>query len=96
MKKICFHGTNAKAVKSILKIGFKADTWFAKHLEDAIVCGGPHVFEVIIIFDDEPDWQFRVPVPIPKERIISYKVYQVEKIFMNGTLREEVFGGIPF
>ena len=72
---ICYHGTNEAAVKQILREGFLPDSWFARHMEDAVVYGGPYVFSVY--FDDglPPDyWQFHCPSAIPLVRIgkLSY------------------------
>jgi len=98
MKVACYHGTNAEAAQSILKMGFYSYTWFAAHLEDAIGYGGPHIFEVV--FDDPPEtWQFRPLIAVPKERIVSYSVFQQRIVFVNEELlrdireelREEIF-----
>ena len=89
MKIACYHGTNTKAAQSILKLGFYSYTWFAAHLEDAFCYGGPHIFEVV--FDDPPEtWQFQPFIVIPKERIVSYSVFQQRVIFINEELREEL------
>jgi hypothetical protein len=70
--KICYHGTDEEAARSILVEGFRPDTWFAQHLEDALAYGGPWVFEVVFPDDvQECGWQFHHLQPIPEDRIIS-------------------------
>lgn len=54
--KIWFHGTNKANAESILKEGFRPDTWFAAHLEDALAFGGNHVFEVALEAKEEAGW----------------------------------------
>ena len=89
--KICYHGTNEENAKSILKEGFQPNTYFARHLEDALGSGGMHVFEVA--FDDPPDhWQFGFPDKwVKPDRIIGYMSYQRQQITDNKALRKEVF-----
>lgn len=90
--KICYHGTNEENAQSILKEGFRPESWFARHLEDAIGKGGLHVFQVA--FDDPPDeWQFHLNEDtwIKPDRILGYNIYQVEQKLDNKTLRKEVF-----
>jgi len=106
MKKvICYHGTNAKNAKSILKTGFKIETWFARHLEDALQYGDKHVFGVVFPEDKLPssecdshgrgvcgNWQFRNwDEVVPPDRIQFYSVFRETKILDNEELREEVF-----
>lgn len=69
-KRICFHGTNITAALRIEEEGFRPDTWFARHLEDALAYGGNHVS--LVAFDDPPDdWQFHVLEAVPRERIVK-------------------------
>lgn len=92
--KICYHGTDAKNAQSILKQGFRPETWFAAHLEDALEFGGNHVFRVV--FDDPPDyWQFFINRWIKPDQIVGYEVYQVEQIINKIELREKLFQGKP-
>jgi len=97
MKKvICYHGTNAKNAKSILKTGFNKETYFARHLEDALGYGGSHVFGVVFQKDDLPievdNWQFRTwDEVVPPDRIQFYSVFRETKILDNEELGEEVF-----
>lgn len=89
--RVCYHGTDVEAAKSIRESGFRPGTWFASHLEDALEFGGPHVFRVV--FDDPPDeWQFHVAGAVPTERMLSYKKYTVEPVFENRALMKSVFG----
>src|SRR5258706_10476613 len=68
MINICWHGTDEKTAKIILREGFKPYTHFAAHIEDALAFGGPFVFDVI--FDEPaPHWQFRPEEAIPPSRI---------------------------
>jgi len=95
-KVICYHGTNAKNAKSILKTGFRTATSFARHLEDALDYGGDHVFGVVFKEDDLPieadNWQFRTgDEVVPPDRIQFYSVFQETKILENAELGEEVF-----
>lgn len=93
MKILCYHGTNADAARSILKEGFRPDSWFAVHLEDAIAYGGLHVFEVVFDSEKIPQdaWQFHVLSEISPKHIVSYSVFQQRKVFENSILREEIF-----
>ena len=91
--KICYHGTDRAAAESILREGFRARTYFAQHLEDALAFGGLHVFEVA--FGEEArelDWQFRIQRKRPSKHIVRYTVYKKpSQVFENGKLRERVF-----
>ncbi len=82
-----WHGTNNKKnVERILNKGFKPDTWFAFHLEDAIKFGGKYVFEVKLdVHKPNPayDWQILFAETIPPENIISAMQYRIDKIFTN-------------
>jgi len=54
---IWYHGTSNKNAKTIYRAGcFKAGTWFARHLEDAVEFGGPYVFAVRVRFKTRK-WQ---------------------------------------
>ena len=90
-KCICFHGTDGKAAKSILGGGFKPDTWFARHLEDAVCYGGSHIFEVAFDTGGLPsNWQFHDLKPVGVDRIVAYHRFNKETVFNNEELREEV------
>lgn len=82
-----YHGTNEYAAEMILIEGFKADSWFAVHLEDAICFGGDYVFEVALEWDEksDEDWQFHVLEPIPAKKIIKLQKYNIETIFLQGS-----------
>jgi hypothetical protein len=76
---ICFHGTDERGAKAILRDGFKPWTYFAAHLEDAMAFGGPFVFEVW--FKATPsDWQFKVRRRIPTKQIRSLTRYSAQHI----------------
>ena len=68
--KIWFHGTNATAAEVIRQEGFKAGTYFAAHLEDALSYGGPCVFEVVGDWSKE-NWQVVSAEPVPASCIAS-------------------------
>jgi len=78
--RVCFHGTIKENIKSILEIGFNADTWFALHLEDAIAFGGEYVFSVKFPDDIPDNWQFHNLNPVPLNRIVELKKYKIRKI----------------
>ncbi len=69
--------------------GFKKNTWFALHLEDALEFGGEYVFRVG--FNDlvsQYYWQFKTIEKIPiSKRVISLKKYdaKIVRISRNGT-----------
>ena len=78
---ICFHGTRKRAVKGILCKGFRKDTYFARHLEDALEFGGPYVF--FVRFEENEFvglrwngwWQFHPSRAIPAtkiEKVVKY------------------------
>lgn len=85
MNIFCYHGTNQENAQSILKQGFRPETWFAYKLENAIVFGGNHVFEVEFDLDefnnidDDPDpWQFFLTEWVKPDKIVDYKIYLVQ------------------
>jgi len=81
---ICYHGTDTKAAQSILETGFRPGSWFALHLEDALACGGLHIFEVVFEFEKitpEPTWQFFTHIIIPIKQIIRYSVFSQQIIY---------------
>jgi hypothetical protein len=54
---IWFHGTNEKGLRAIKRSGFfKVGTYFAHHMEDAVVFGGPVVCFVEVSFKSR-QWQ---------------------------------------
>lgn len=69
-KCICYHGTTEENARCVLQEGFHADTWFARHLEDALEFGGEYVFSVEFDVELIPDdWQFHVLSRVPVEKI---------------------------
>jgi len=90
MKKIVYHGTNEKAAEQIKSQGFKAWSWFATHLEDAIAFGGEYIFSVA--YEDPPvNWQFMSPYGILPDRIVSLSKIDKAVLHENKELREEIF-----
>lgn len=75
---IWFHGTDKRNLRGIKMHGFRAGTYFAAHLEDAICYGGPYVFLVKVQFDRASDraWQVRNTNRIPAKAIVG-SVYVV-------------------
>ena len=66
--RIVFHGTDKKNAEAILENGFKKDTYFALHLEDALEFGGQYIFSVVLKCGDE-NWQPRLGRRIHKNKI---------------------------
>lgn len=89
MKRYSYHGTTKQNAEKILKTGFKKNTWFALHLEDALEFGGEYVFRVR--FDNEVSqyyWQFKIIEKIPiSNRVISLKKYDIKTIRINRKLK---------
>lgn len=82
---ICYHGTDPCNFDSIMREGFRYDTWFAAHLEDAIAFGGLLVFEVA--FDDPPDgWQFHCPFVVRADQIVRVTRFSDEVVYRNDEL----------
>ena len=92
--KICYHGTSKENVVDILRDGFREGTYFARHLENAVHMGGPHVFGVA--FDTAkfshsiPHWQFILKEVVSPSRIVHYRVYQMREVACNERLGEEI------
>lgn len=83
-QKIWYHGTTRKNAQAIKKTGFKAGSWFARHMEDAIAFGGPYVFSVQITFDNPPmQWQVccsnELPPSIIQDETIMLSKSKVRK-----------------
>ena len=88
---VCYHGTNEDSAEAILEEGFRVDTWFAKHLEDALGFGGSHLFEVVFArIDVLGAWQFQAAEAIPLSRIVSYRVFSIESRLNNPMMGEEI------
>jgi hypothetical protein len=86
MKKIWYHGTSKKNARSILKSGFKKETWFAKDLQDAIAYGGFYVFEVVLKVNR--DSQICCKNKIKTKHIVSLRYYYIQSLFEDEELRE--------
>lgn len=88
--RICYHGTSEENVQPIFEQGFRPDTFFARHLEDALAFGGNHVFRVA--FDNPPEhWQFIILEWVKPDKIVSYTTYSTERLFHNEELGRQVF-----
>ncbi len=87
---IRFHGTTKENVDIILKTGFKAGTYFGKHLEDAIHMGGDCVFEVL--FEESPTdyWEYISSEVIPASKIRSLINYSPEVLFHSNRVDFEI------
>lgn len=90
---ICCHGTNKENAENILKNGFRAWTYFAQHLEDALGYGGSYVFEVC--FETKKvskHWQFMIRKRYSPKKIVSLKYYPKRRVIEeNKKLRDKVF-----
>lgn len=90
---IVYHGTNQVNARKILKDGFKKDTYFALHLEDAIGYGGLYVFEVAYPLGRIPEgcWQFMCDVLVIPKSIVRLTKYNRSKVIRdNMVLRHMV------
>lgn len=73
---ILYHGTSMELAAKIKKTGFKKDSYFSKHLEDAIAFGGSIVFEVLFKDSELPNnWQVKVSTRVDKSRICVFGQY---------------------
>jgi len=70
---VWFYGTNSKEmVSEIEKEGFQEGTYFAQHMENAVVFGGAYVFFVKAHFATGGDrWEVCISMPIPASAIIG-------------------------
>ena len=82
---IVYHGTNLVNARKILKEGFKKDTYFACHLEDAVGYGGLYVFEVSypVFLIPKNCWQFLNGEGIPPEFIVRLTKYNRSKVIKD-------------
>jgi len=97
-RRIYWHGTNTKRkANSILKNGFNKDTWFSRHLEDAIEYGGKYVFAVGFIMNEpvkttrDYNWQFVMGDRIPVSDIFWLKEYTTKETYSNTKLIRDFF-----
>ena len=90
---ICYHGTTTSLANRILQQGFRAGTYFALHLEDALTFGGLHIFEVSFTKCDLPNgWQFRIAQAVSTKQIVRLRKFvNPRELFSNVELREKVF-----
>jgi hypothetical protein len=66
-----YHGTNKENADLILEEGFKAGTYFAHGLDNAIEMGGDYVFEVLFYEKPTEYWEYISSEEIGKEKILS-------------------------
>lgn len=95
---IVYHGTDEDSARRIQRDGFRAGTYFARHLEDAIGFGGESVFEVAFPADladrlarRRRGWQLVAPWPVPASWIVAQTLYRQEPLYKNEQLRKHVF-----
>lgn len=90
---VCYHGTSKENAEAILKTGFKAWTYFAKHLEDAIGFGGKYVFEVMFERELVPnDWQFMIKRKLSNKNIVTLNYYnRIICLKSNKKLKDKIF-----
>jgi hypothetical protein len=91
--RICYHGTKKENVFNIIQYGFNKNTWFAKHLEDALAFGGNYVFGVILpdeAFIRKGQWQVMINNPVSPDKIVSLKKYEIEAIHKDYELMDKV------
>ena len=91
-KLICYHGTDECAARKIFTHGFKRGTYFASHLEDALLFGGAYVFRVRfdknrfnnVETQGSEWWQFWVKEKIGPENILRLDHYSAINIKGDG------------
>lgn len=98
----CWHGTDEHAASLIIKEGFLPNTYFAKHLENALEFGGPYVF--LVKFDQDnfygpKDWQFRNTEIVSPDKIVRLTHYEERAIIAKEwcvicTSTEQIVDGI--
>ena len=93
-KRIWWHGTTKKNADNILKDGkFKKDTWFAKHLEDALKFGGKYIFAVLIEVDKAPlGWQIHLSNKLSTDKVLFLDKFGSKRLIKNKILYKEFFG----
>jgi len=87
---IWFHGTTKENADIILENGFKAGTFFGKHLEDSIHMGGDCVFEVFFEKSPTEYWEYVCPEAIPKTKIRSLIGYSPKVSFHSDQVDYEI------
>ena len=82
-ERIYYHGTDKEAAQEILKTGFRAGTFFAENLADAIGYGGSWVFSVAIslVEEDSGRWQFTLYNALPPEKIVRLNYYRKRTVY---------------
>jgi hypothetical protein len=84
MGSIYYHGTTEENAQLILKKGFRKGTYFTWDLHSALVMGGMWVFAVYFE-DKDPSkyWEYIIPKPIKKDKILFLRKFDVECIYDN-------------
>ena len=91
--KIVYHGTNKENADKILKTGFKAETYFATNLADALEFGGEYIFSVILLLEEnDTNWQPRCKTTLSKNRITRLIKVNPKMIYENDKVRQQYFG----
>lgn len=91
--RIWFHGTDRQAAQAISEQGFRADTWLAEHLEDAVEFGGEYVFEVALSHEpvEAGNWQMLVGDAVPASSIVRLTHYKPIILIDHPDRRNDVF-----
>lgn len=84
---VWYHGTLEDRAESILRNGFFAGSHFGERLEDSLVFGGPHIFAVYFPRRPAKGWQVVCNEPIPPDRIVWYRYFQIDTRYINKELR---------
>jgi len=90
--RIWFHGTDRFASQAISEQGFRAGSWFAKSLQDAIEFGGEYVFEVALDYRPIHDgnWQMCISDEVPASAIVALIRYKITKLMDRPEMRAKV------
>jgi len=86
-----FHATEEKNVESILKEGFRANTFFGKHIEECLTLGCGEVM-FWLWFDEHPTkyWEWVTRKPIGPECIRAVARMKPELLYENKALELEM------
>jgi len=91
-ERIVFHGVNnLKKAERILKEGFKPNTYFALHFEDALEYGGKYIFYVVLKCDDK-NWQPRPRKVVSTGRITRLISINPKELYEDDSVRIKYFG----
>lgn len=87
---IWWHGTDKKTSERHLKNGFPEDTFFARHLEDALEYGGEYVFWVFFKENPTEDWQYVSNEIIPSDKILMLIHIDIKKLYYSKDVDTEI------